>query len=200
MPITLQRHDRQSTIGRIIEQAVDLLSQQIWCWGQDVLRREGNWLLELGFNRAKPPASRKDCSSVYTLEIPNHRRVVLRGFGVFFGDDRWGGVFLPRHDFRPKYTDLATLRCPPWSDDDLPTLRRPNAPQGHSCVMLTLQLIDWIRGYEVDIADRLGIEYRRRTLAAWDNGKRSVIAAETMASAWRALSIQVAGNFDAFAA
>ena len=51
----------------VIDHAVGLLSQQIWCWGKDILRSEGNWLLHQGFTRLEPPVDREDCSSVYTL-------------------------------------------------------------------------------------------------------------------------------------
>ena len=61
-----------------IDHAVGLLSQQAWCWGRDVLRPEGNWLLEVGFDRIEPPNDRNECSSVYSLELPDERCVVLR--------------------------------------------------------------------------------------------------------------------------
>ena len=180
-----------------IEHAVGLLSQQAWCWGRDILRPEGNWLLEIGFARLKPPADRKDCSSVYALELPRGRCVVLRGFGVFYGDLRHGGVFL-RYEFQPKYTTHATLDCPPWSDSDLPNISPPTDSQRNVCVSLTLDLIDWIRAYEVNIVEQLGIAYRQSTLVQWDNGKRPFTPAEKFASAWRALSFQVAANFDTY--
>jgi len=181
-----------------IEHAVGLLSQQTWCWGRDILRPEGNWLLEIGFARLGPPADRQDCSSVYVLELPRRRCVVLRGFGVFYGDPERGGVFLPRYEFQPRYTTQARLDCPPWSDADLPELSPPTESQRNACASLTLDLIDWIRSYEVGIAGRLGIEYRRQTLTKWDNGKRPFTPAERFASAWRELSFQVAANFDAY--
>jgi len=181
-----------------IEHAVGLLSQQVWCWGRDILRPEGNWLLEIGFDRIEPPAERKGCSSVYTLALPRGRCVVLRGFGVFYGDRQRGGVFLPRYEFRPKYTTHATLECPPWSDEDLPNLSSPTHSQRTACTILTLELIDWIRSYEVTIVEQLGIEYRRSTLLQWNNGKRFFVPAEHLASAWRELSLRVAANFDAY--
>ncbi len=129
----------------IIEQAVNLLSQQAWCWGRDILRAEGNWLIDIGFDRIEPPANRKHCSSLYTLALPHRGCVVLRGFGVFYGDSQWGGIFLPRYEFRPRYTTHATLACPPWSKADLPEFNPPTEPQQHACAMLTLGLIDWIQ-------------------------------------------------------
>ena len=181
-----------------IEHAVGLLSQQVWCWGRDVLRPAGNWLLEVGFDRIEPPADRQGCSSVYSLRLPGERCVVLRGFGVFYGDRRRGGVFLPRYEFSPKYTPSATLDRPPWSSADLPTLKAPTDPQRTACTSLTLDLLDWVRSYEVGIVERLGIEYRRSTLLQWGAGKQLLVPAEEIASAWRELTVRVAADFDAY--
>ena len=52
----------------IVEHPVDLFSQQIWCWGCDIRRPEGNWLVELGFERMAPPANRESCSSVLRVK------------------------------------------------------------------------------------------------------------------------------------
>lgn len=116
----------------------------------------------------------------------------------FYGDDHRGAIFMPRYDFRPRYTKQAELNGPLWSMEDLPILRPPNKHQRNACVSLTLDLIDWIRTYEVNVIECLGVDYRRQTLAKWDNGKRLFTPAEKIASAWRELSFQVAANFDAF--
>ena len=187
--------DRQCVECGPIEYAVGLLSQQLWCWGRDILRPEGNWLLEIGFDRIAPPADRESCSSVYTLELPQGRCVVLRGFGAFYGARQRGGVFLPRYEFRPKYTTHATLECPPWTEADLPKLSAPTDSQRDACASLTLDLIDWIRSYEVTIVERLGIEYRRSTLLPWDDGQRPIMPAEEMAHAWRLLGVAIAEDF-----
>ena len=184
--------------GELLAQAASLLSQQVWCWGRDILRPEGNWLLKIGFGRIEPPPDRKACPSVYTLAMPHKRCVVLRGFGVFYGDSQRGGVFLPRYEFHPRYTTHATLDCPPWSRADLPKLGKPTASQQHPCATLTLDLIDWIWRYEVNILEQLGIEYRRSTLLEWDDSTRPLVPAENMAAAWQELSCQVASNFNAF--
>ena len=195
MSVTLQTDLRLCGADELRKQAVSLLSQQIWCWGRDILRPEGNWLLEFGFQRIAAPANRERCSSVYTLELPQGRRVVLRGFGVFYGDDSLGGVFLPRFEFGPRYSAPATLERPPWSVADLPNLSAPNLAQRSACTSLTLDLIDWIRTYEVTIVERLGIEYRQSTLLSWDSGKRPVTPAEEMPCAWRLLGVAVAESF-----
>ncbi|TWU11718.1 hypothetical protein CA54_05270 [Symmachiella macrocystis] len=174
--------------------AADLLSQQCWCWGQDILRAEGNWLLELGFKRIRPPKKRKDCSSVYQLELSGGQSVVLRGFGVFFGDRARGGVFLPRYEFTPRFTSQFPLVSPPWSTSDLPALWTPTGDDLSLCAKLTLDLIDWIRSYEVNVIRCLGLEYRQATLSEWQDDKRKFFPAEQFASAWRELSLQIAGH------
>ena len=184
--------------GEQIRDAVALLSQQLWCWGQDVLRAEGNWLLEVGFTRRSPPEEREECSSVYTLQLPGRRSVILRGFGVLFCDDGRGAVFLPRYEFRPRYTVHAALLKPPWSSEDLPALHPPVPTERSDCASLTLELIEWIRTYEVRVVESLGIDYRRETLVKWDNGKNLITPAEKFASAWLDLSFKVSANFDAY--
>ena len=174
------------------EHAVDLLSQQIWCWGCDIKRPEGNWLVELGFERTTPPAGRESCSSIYALSLPRGRCVVLRGFGVFYGDPKYGSIFCPRYEFCPLYTTQAKLDRPLWSNTDLPNSSYQNCSQRNSCVSLMLNLIDWIKSYEEQITDRLGIEYRQATLMKWHNGDRPFIASEEIIPAWHELGHQLA--------
>jgi len=169
--------------------ATDLFHQQCWCWGQDVLRPEGNWLLEVGFERIPPPPKRKDCSSsVYQLALSGGRCVILRGFGAFYGDPELGGIFLPRNQFAPSYFLRPILDCPPWSDSDLPKLEPPSNKNLDRCVRLTSQLCEWMHVYEVNVLTYLGLEHRRQTLATWPRGKRSLVNAEKLAAAWRRLS------------
>lgn len=177
--------------------AADLLSQQIWCWGQDILRPEGNWLIEVGFERTAAPADREQCSSIYTLELPEERRVVLRGFGLFYGADQHGSVFVKRYDFQPQYTSQPRLDRPPWSTDDLPALKAPTEPQRQHTAALTVELIDWAAAYEERVAERLGHAYRQSTLDRWKNNKRPVVPAEEMANAWRSVGLAVAESFRA---
>ena len=195
MSVDLQTINENCTRSDLIKYAEVLLSQQIWCWGCDIIRPKGNWLIDIGFKRIEPPENREDCPSVYSLELPRGQCVVLRGFGVFFGDPAHGGIFVPRYDFQPKYTTHATLENPPWSDEDLPALHLPAESERKVCAGLTVDLINWIHSYEVNVVEQLGVTYRQQTLTQWDNGKRPFIPAEQFATAWHALSFQIANTF-----
>ena len=135
MSVHLQAIDENCTRSELLKHAEGLLSQQIWCWGCDIMRPEGNWLIEIGFKRIEPPDNRSDCPSVYSLELPRGQCIVLRGFGVFFGDPEYGSIFVPRYEFQPKYTTQPALDCPPWSDEDLPALHMPMSHQNEKCAL-----------------------------------------------------------------
>lgn len=198
VPVVLKKNLQRCTENTLIRHAVGLLSQQVWCWGCDILRPEGNWLIEIGFKRIQPPAKRKGYSSVYALELPKRRSIVLRGFGVFYGAHHRGGVFLPRYEFLPKYTKQSFLKCPPWSIADLPKLSTPTESQQSASMSLTLDLIDWILNYEMTVIQQLGIEYRRSTLLKWNDGKRPFLPAEEFLPAWQELFFRVTANIDTF--
>lgn len=174
---------------------IGLMSQQLWCWGRDIVRPDGNWLLQSGFDRTAPPTDRENCSSVYTLSLAPNRTIVLRGFGVFYGNSKWGGVFWPRFESHPLFTSKSKLDRLPWSDCELPELVFPAEDQRVKTRALTLELIAWIHQYETNIIDKLGIEYRESTLETWNDGRRSVTPADKIAAAWQALSQNLPDNF-----
>lgn len=177
--------------------ATDLFNQQCWCWGRDVLRAEGNWLIELGFEQLKPPPERPECSSsVYQLSLPGGRCVVLRGFGAFYGDRALGGIFVTRDRFLPSYLSQSTLEIPPWAETDLPKPKPVTQANRENYRQLTLGLIDWIYQYEADIATRLGLPYREMTLFSWSSRKRTSFPADQFAYAWHAFGQSIAQNED----
>lgn len=170
------------------------MSQQLWCWGRDIVRPEGNWLIERGFKRITPPEKNNACPSVYKLDLPEGRYILLRGFGVLFGDPQLGCVFLPRYEFLPTYRPQPDLDCMPWTRDDLPRMRIPSQSQRHACSQLVTGCIDWIAQYESHLVEQLGVEYRETCLNEWDSDDRQLIPAGEMASAWRVLSSRVSSD------
>ena len=193
-----ERDAREGIVGlpETLQQAADLLNQQLWCWGQDI-EASGNLLVCHGFRRIeKPPGA--SAASIYRLELSPTSRVILRGFGIFFGHDPSGGVFLPRFEFAPLFSPEADLSRPAWKSQDLPPLTSPSGYELACCQSLLLTLTDWIRRYEIWIAEHVGIDYRNRTLAPWKANHDSVVPAEEMAVAWRVLGLAISEQPERF--
>lgn len=79
---------------------------------------------------------------------------------------------------------------PVWSAQDLPPLAKSH-PDGSSKKLL-LTLVDWVRQYEIWIADSVGLAYRHESLVPWDTKHGTVIPAGSMATAWGTLGADVA--------
>ncbi len=187
----LQTVKKFSSEKILISRASRLLSQQVWCWGRDIERSEGNWLMEIGFDRIEPEFKCDHCDSIYTLELPNGKRVMLRAFGVFYGNDQKEGIYLPRYDFLPKYSRRLNIKNPPWEKKDLPKLNFPNNLEVSNCTFLVSELVNWIRTYEENVVNILGLDYRKSTLLEWIKIRGLVIPAEDMVSEWKFLETQI---------
>ena len=192
--MNLQTVKRCSSEKILISRAVKLLSQQVWCWGRDIERIEGNWLMEIGFERSEPTFRGDNCDSIYSLELSNGKRVILRGFGVFYGNDQKEGIYLPRYEFLPKYLRRLNIKNIPWEKNDLPELYFPNNSEVSNCVRLVTELVNWIRTYEENVANILGLDYRKSTLYEWQKIVGSIIPAEDMISEWKFLETKISEN------
>lgn len=96
-----------------------LLNQQFWLWGQDIRRQEGNVLLHHGFERMRPPDAVQG-SRCYTLRLDPQRTVVLWGFGLFYGDQAHGGLYLSRFRLSPLLGASADAPVGVWTPAQLP--------------------------------------------------------------------------------
>ena len=181
-----------------VEKASFLLSQQIWCWGQDIEHEGGNLLTRFGFERVEKPAE-SSASSIYQLDISSEAQVILRGFGVYCGDPRFGGLFLRRYEFAPKLTARADLEKLPWQPEDLPSLRSPKSDdEKYRCKQLLITLADWIRQYEAWIGLNVGLAWRKHSLLKWKPDGELVFPGEKMAVEWRMLGVKIADAPNSF--
>lgn len=164
----------------------DLLNQQLWCWGKDICRAEGNILPRYGFVRKRPPEGKKGSSS-YTLRPGPGSKVALWGFGVLYSNVEVGGLYLFRQGFSPRLLSDAALPEHVWKAAQLPKLVVPaTAAECESARILLHDALGWIAAYEQWVREDLGSEYRRRSLD--DCPAKVVVPAEEMASAWRRLA------------
>ena len=59
---------------------------------------------------------------------------------------------------------------------------------------LVSELVNWIRTYEENVANVLGIDYRKSTLLEWIKIRGLIIPAEEMVSEWKFLESQISEN------
>ncbi|MEM7315311.1 MAG: hypothetical protein AAF497_19395 [Planctomycetota bacterium] len=181
---------------RMRNDAASLLNQQAWCWGRDV-ESKGNLLIRYGFERIEKPAGSK-AASIYQIDLSSTSRLVLRGFGVFFGDDRLGGLYVPRFEFLPQLTPNAILSQPAWSTDDLPPRCSPGSDQLENWQQLLLTLVNWITQYEEWIAKSAGESYRRELLIDWNPKTGRVFDGDSMSAAWESVAKSIREHPDCF--
>jgi hypothetical protein len=165
--------------------AAALLDQQLWCWGRDVARPEGNVLLELGMCRyrtAEPGRER----SAYTGRVRGDGVVWLWGFGAYFWLPGLGGAFFRRKGFEPLLR-AAPLEAPVHAVAHLVGLRRPaTSGERTRAAKLVRATCEWVAEYEHWIAEALGTEYRAAALAARDRAPS--VTAREMPRAWEHLA------------
>jgi len=178
---------------RVAELASMLFNQQHWCWGQDIRCDTGNLLIRYGFVRTPNQIDSKG-ASLYRLDRTCGTHVILRGFGMFYGNNQLGGIFIPRYSFRPMLTPAADTPTPLWTTDQIPKLRWPTDDEAEHWWRLTMDLIDWIRDYESWVAKVVGTAYRQKTLEPWACKKPLAAGAESMASTWRWIGLRFADN------
>ncbi|MCY3704183.1 MAG: hypothetical protein OXH08_01575 [Gammaproteobacteria bacterium] len=167
----------------------ELLHRQCWNWGRDIVRPEGNLLLEAGFLRRRPPGGEAG-SSCYTLALSDGDSLMLWGFGLLYGTHR-GGIYLNRYEFRPVWLPSETIRGPIWKPDMIPAGQAP--PSLRVPVDLTVSAIRRIADYEEWVLARCGLEYRRAVLRQWREPSEH-LPPQALPRAWRSLAAEIDGQ------
>lgn len=163
---------------------LELMSQQLWCWGRDIENSDGNLLMQYGFGRHRY-CGNSDMSTCYRLD-DGALHVCMWGFGIFFGRRDLGGLYLGRFDFCPKWAPVESLSLAIHSAADLPNFVRPRGRvQWQVARKLWKSLCQWIAGYEQWVRATEGVRYRRECVESW---MRPFVRADRMASAWHFLS------------
>ncbi len=166
--------------------ATNLLHQQMWCWGYDIRRSEGNLLQDRGFTIQRPPDSTAG-SSCYVLHTDDGLYIALWGFGVWCAQCGTG-LFLRRYSFAPRLTPTAEPSSQLWNASFLPTLCVPTTHmEGRSVQSLLSTLLHWMSEYEQWIQTTIGCMYRKQSLQGW---KPLVVPAEQMTLAWKHLAVE----------
>ncbi len=169
------------------KQAKILFDQQLWCWGRDVFHEQGNILIRYGFQRQPPPAKFKNVASLYILQNSSVT-VILRGFGMFFGNAEHGYIFIDRASFSVKW--FAELPPQMWTLEQILELRhRQNSPHIQTQKdYLLARCTRWLQAYEFWIKRQFGSTWRENNLLNW---QRSCCQGSEMAAQWREIHQQI---------
>lgn len=173
--------DHPSTRSNLRRWLTPLFDQQMWCFGRDILRAEGNILLELGLCRQRCPKDSKG-SSVYHALLNTGGSVFLWGFGAMYCEFGQGGVFVRRFDFTPKLTRLETGNglFQPEQVSPLTTPRKPSEWAWLRHALATL--VSWFGRYEHWVVEHYGLAYREACLA--QRGQTPAVPAKNFAPTW----------------
>lgn len=180
---------------RLRKFANELFNQQMWCWGCDIRRPDGNLLRQYGFVKHAAPeqSGLKPC---YSLESPDGTTIALWGWGMFFAQGDGDGLFLKRFGFSPRLMPLNGLSFDVWSPFDLPVSRLP-ADRGdwHRAADLLSASLRWVGSYERWVVSEAGEPYRTESVEAWRKFHRRVaVDGRSMADAWAGLAADCAGT------
>ncbi|QDT36914.1 hypothetical protein [Stratiformator vulcanicus] len=163
-------------------EAAEVFDLQMWCWGCDIKRKEGNLLAEFGLTRRKPlnKSGKPDpkISSGYH-GFHHDLEVALWGWGVLASHQSTGTLFIRRDGFQPRL--IAPIRHDSvsvladvldTSIDDLNIAHR-----------LSLQLLEFFTAYETWALLQTGEEHR--SLCESERNKKWSIAACDLATFWQ---------------
>jgi len=171
-----------------------LLSQQHWLWGRDVLAKSGNLLLGYGFSRHAIPQGRTGCSC-YSLQRKHGGSIGLWGFGIFFGNPEFGGMYLRRFEFFPRSVKCHRLEKIGWCEQDLMEFQIPaGIPQQKSTLALLAECCDWIASYEDWGRKTFGEYFRQEGLDQWSS---PVCQADAISGLWREMGQLCRGTISA---
>lgn len=178
--------------GMVRRHGTRLLNQQFWLWGQDI-RRGDNILLRYGFQRTRPQGDVQG-GRCYTTRIDARRTVVLWGFGIFYGDEALGGLYLSRFRLDPLLGESGTPPVNVWAPANLPAFAPPVDDRDWARARLLLdETLRWISAYETWVVAEMGPEYRRRCLASWS---RPVCPAAEGSARWLRLAHRCDATLD----
>jgi hypothetical protein len=180
-----------------------LFDQQMWCWGRDVIRAEGNLLSAFGFVRYRPVledrSAQQHCiegdprqkvsGSGYVKVEEDGGWVGLWGWGMVYGNERDGGMFLRRFGFDPLWLDITALPDNLHSPDDLYLFRNDRDDCAESKLYrLFPAALRWIAAYEEWVRQTAGLAYREACVEQWFKEK---FPAQDMIAAWKLLAARL---------
>lgn len=163
---------------------VDLLNQQMWLFGCDIRRREGNLLLKYGFEKFCPPVNIKG-STCYCKYLGKPEWLMLWGFGLYLQNENEIGLFLKRYEFTPR---LMKFPSRVWNIEQMPCSHIPQCvDECEKSKSLMSKACAWMAEYETWVLQNAGPAYRKKCLDGWS--LKMVCEPQEISSTWNQIAI-----------
>ncbi|MCU0498486.1 MAG: hypothetical protein MUF87_14140 [Anaerolineae bacterium] len=161
-----------------------IFDQQMWCWGCDVRRAEGNLLLAYGCIKHSAPIPKTP--SAYQLWLDTDTTLTLWGWGIWIAQNGIGSLLIQRSGFRMTGITTPILSPSAWSEETLP-LSAPslNAEAQHHMILRVFQAI---ADYEQWLTTQVEPHYRLMTINAWPQKRHHKNHPTDLAAAWSQLA------------
>ncbi len=186
----MQSLNKQLKIPKQLQQtARTLIDQQMWCWGCDVRRADGNLLSLYGAHKRPSPNPRYH--SAYMFQLEEQAVINLWGWGLWLAHPQQGSLFIARSRFKIYYTPEFIAEPDAWRKSDLPSmgLIRDNDQLTHANDLLA-KAMHWIGTYEAWVNTQVNSDYREQIITKWPQKRRhkNSVPATEMAEEWLKLS------------
>ncbi len=164
--------------------AGELLHQQLYVLGRDIESKHGNLLVHYG---AKKTCAPNGCAvSLYTFRLAGGSQLALRGFGVFIGSGRLGGLFMHRYQVEPRWMPRAVFEPIVWLPKQMPPTRRVRKAESKVAMELVHHVFSFFWCYENWIREQFGKHYRIGQLVAFQRIENNAVHWDTL-RAWENL-------------
>lgn len=144
--------------GRLGRSLGALLDLQMWCFGCDIRRPEGNFLLQSGFKKIS--AGKIYGSSHYHQSFEGVRSLHLWGFGIV-ACEKEVAISLRRHERTPLFAERVRIGSDIHRPHELPRFSSPVTEESRrkACDLLLL-VATQLESYESSVLACAGAEYR----------------------------------------
>ncbi len=163
-----------------------LLHQQLWLFGRDIVCPRGNLLYEYDFTHER--AETRGCS-MYTWQ-QGGVQVVLWGWGIWFGVQDTGAVFVHRYKAKPRFSAESKLTQSIHQPHQLPLLAYRVPTQAHALTMRALwqRLLLWLSDYEAWVLASHGRDWRKATLRSFNHAVTNGADVAQLPAVWHQLA------------
>ena len=143
-------------------------------------------MLELGFEKCRPPEGSGFTSSRYLCNLDCGVTVALWGFGMYVAEHADIGIFIARSGVTPHIHTSGNLLKTSWNPMESAILHKPKSLEDRQLThQLVIKGVEWICDYEQTVIDRWGLEYRRESLNLY---KQGCCLANDLVSEWLVVS------------